>query len=189
MPVGDNEAWLWCPVRPFSWEAFFKDGWGQNNLLEWCEWSITIPSRIEHFPSPSTSPFECTWDPNRRHWKKQTSEWKVLPSHLSSVNLLAQLWSILQSQGAKRGSVNDQLTSRCRSHNKNSFCQIFTITSRVIKAFKVTSLMGGWRQKPTIEHCIFQAASNNNDADKDKRMPCQWYVGFTSINGSQCEYL
>jgi len=72
---------------PFSWEAFFKD-----NLLEWCEWDITILSRIEHFLSPSTSPFECTWDPNRRHWKKQTWEWKgfsrivgdILPSHFSS---------------------------------------------------------------------------------------------------------
>ena len=84
-------------------------------------------------------------------------------------NLLAQLWSILQSQGAKRGSVDDQLTSRCRSHNKNSFCQIFTITSRVIEAFKVTSLMEdcqGWHQKPTIEHCIFQAASNNKHVDE-----------------------
>jgi len=38
-----------------------------------------------------------------------------------TANLLAQLWSILQSQGAKRGSVDDQLTSRCHSHNKNSF--------------------------------------------------------------------
>ena len=77
-----------------------------------------------------TTPFECTWDPNRRHWKKQTWQWKgfsrivgdILPSHLpSQVNLLAQLWSILQSQGVKCGSVDDQLTSRCHSHNKNSF--------------------------------------------------------------------
>ena len=93
-----------------------------SDLLEWCEWDITIPSRIEHFPSPSTSPFECTWDPNCRHWKKQTSEWKVLPSHLSS-----QSTSLLNSgaycnyRARKHGSVDDQFTSRCRSHNKNSF--------------------------------------------------------------------
>ena len=82
MHVVGDKAWQWIPVGSFSWEAFFKDDWGQKNLVEWCEWGITTPSRIEHFPSPSTSPFECTWDPNHRHWK--TWEWKVLSSHLSS---------------------------------------------------------------------------------------------------------
>jgi len=92
MHVVGDKAWQWIPVGSFSWEAFFKDDWGQKNLVEWCEWGITTPSRIEHFPSPSTSPFECTWDPNRRHWKKQTLKGKdfsrpvgdILPSHLPS---------------------------------------------------------------------------------------------------------
>ena len=175
MPVGDNESWLWCPVRPFSWETFFKD-----NLVEWCEWGITIPSRIEHFPSPSTSPFECTWDPNRRHWKKQTWEWKVLPSHLSS-----QSTSLLNS-GA-------YWNHRARSVDQ------FTISSQVDAAHTIKIVFGWsqiftmshhwWKMAPKAYDRTFQAASNNNDADKDKRMPCRWYFGFISINGSQCEYL
>ena len=38
-----------------------------------------------------------------------------------TVNLLAQLWSILKSQGVKHGSDDDQFTSRCHSYNENSF--------------------------------------------------------------------
>ena len=94
--VGDK-ARQWIPVGSFSWEAFFKDDWGQNNLLEWCEWGIAVLSRIEHSSGPSSWEFSSNsfllhlpaLDPDPWHWKKQTLERKdfsrpvgdTLPSH------------------------------------------------------------------------------------------------------------
>jgi len=151
MHVVGDKAWQWIPVGSFSWEAFFKDDWGQNNLLEWCEWGITIPSRIEHFPSPSTSPFECTWDPDRRHWKKQTWEWKdfsrpvgdILPSHLPS-----QPTSLLNS-GARWNHRARNVISWQSDHKKlvGSSAYIFFTMINGDRSIR------RWHQKPTIEHC------------------------------------
>ena len=55
-----------------------------------------------------------------KRFLKDSKRYAVIPFVLT-VNLLAQLWSILQLQDAKCGSVDDQFTSRCCSHNKNSF--------------------------------------------------------------------
>ena len=55
-----------------------------------------------------------------KRFLKDSKRYAVIPFILT-VNLLAQLWSILQLQDAKCGSVDDQFTSQCRSHNKNSF--------------------------------------------------------------------
>ena len=75
MHVMGDKVWQWIPVGSFSWEAFFKDDWDQNNLLEW---GIAILSRIEHSPDPSTWEFSSNsfllhltaLDPDPWHWKK-----------------------------------------------------------------------------------------------------------------------
>jgi len=98
---------------------------------------------------------------------KDSRRYTVIPFVLA-VNLLAQLWSILKSQGAKRGSVDDQLTSRCRSHNKNSFwlesnklvgspAYIFTMIKgdRSIQSHIIDGRLSRMAPKPTIEHYTF----------------------------------
>ena len=131
MHVVGDKAWQWIPVGSFSWEAFFKDDWGQNNLLEWCEWGIAVLSRIEHSPGASTWELSSNsfllhltaLDPDRRHWKKQTLKgkdfsrpvWDILPSHsqptLEHVEII----------GLETWSVDNQLTSRSRLQSSNSF--------------------------------------------------------------------
>ena len=148
MHVVGNKAWQWSPIGSFSWEAFFKDDWGQNNLLEWCEWGITVLSRIEHSSGPSSWEFSSNsfllhlpaLDPDPWHWKKQTLERKdfsrpvgdTLPSHF-----LLQPTFLLNS-GAYwnyRAQNVDQLT----------------LSSQVACKIKIV-IVSGWSQINSLDH-------------------------------------